>query len=339
MRRLPGITFFAIILLLGSFFQLLLAVGMSFAGAAEHALIRSGASPGGTPVPAIPAWTPFLMYGFSAFLVALAVWGICTAIGLFRLRRWARYSVLVIGGCLALFAIPQIVIMLIMMAVPLPLPANVDPAQAQIAHNFAKVMFGVMSALYAVVCAVGVFWLVYFNRKRVREAFAGLQGEIVESSRPILISVVAIVSLIGGPSCLLLAFLPLPASFLGLTLHGLGKVVLYLVYGMLLTAAGTGLWRLQEWARRLSQGMQLIGLAHLFLYIARPSLVTKYSEEIDRTLNLAQPQIPAQFQNTINAATFGFSALLLVAIMVILHHYRGVFGRPPVAPAQIESTA
>jgi hypothetical protein len=33
------------------------------------------------------------------------------------------------------------------------------------------------------------------------------------------------------------------------------------------------------------------------------------------------------------AATFGFSALLILAIMAILHHYRGAF-RPPILPDQ-----
>ncbi len=337
MKRLHGVTVSAIVLLLGSLFQLLLAVGMLFAGFVEQAQIRSGSSAGGTAAPPIPAWMPFFAYGFSAFRVALAAWGILTSIGLFRLRPWARYSVLVIGGCLAVFAAPQILIMIILIVVPLPLPANADPSQAQMAHIVTKVIFGVLAAIYASMCAVGVSWLVYFNRKRVCETFAGTAGQMAASRRPILISVVAVFSLIGGATCLLMVFLPLPGAFLGLTLRGWGKVALYLVYGGLLTAAGLGLWRLEEWARRLSLGMQLIGLAQFALYIARPSLFTRYSEEIGANMELTtQPQLPAQFQNTIYAATFGFSALLLIAIMAILHHYRRAFGRPD-APARIES--
>ena len=33
------------------------------------------------------------------------------------------------------------------------------------------------------------------------------------------------------------------------------------------------------------------------------------------------------------AVTFGFSAILLIAIIVVLHHYRGAF-RPPIEPVQ-----
>jgi hypothetical protein len=31
---------------------------------------------------------------------------------------------------------------------------------------------GVMELIYAAIAGVGVWWLIYFNRKRVREAFA-----------------------------------------------------------------------------------------------------------------------------------------------------------------------
>jgi hypothetical protein len=74
-------------------------------------------------------------------------------------------------------------------------------------------------------------------------------------------------------------------------------------------------------------------LAQNIVLIARPSLITKYSEEISKTMNVAQPQFPTHLQNTMYAATFGFSALLILAIMAILHHYRGAF-RPPILPDQ-----
>jgi hypothetical protein len=200
-------------------------------------------------------------------------------------------------------------------------------------HTFMKVTFGVMAAIYAIVCAIGVSWLVYFNRKRVRETFAGLPGQVAESRRPILISVVALFSLIGGLSCLLATLLPFPGAFLGFILHGWEKPAVYLTYAALLIAAGVGLWRLEEWGRRLALVLQVVWLAQNIVLIARPSLITKYSEEISKTMNVAQPQFPTHLQNTMYAATFGFSALLILAIMAILHHYRGAF-RPPILPDQ-----
>ena len=179
MKRQPGITVSAVVLILGSLLQLLFAFGAAAAGFIEHRQIASGGNVAARAGGPIAAWMPVFMYGFSAFLVALAVWGILTAVGLFRLRRWARYSVLVIGGCLVLLGLPSMVMMLILMVVPLPMPASVDPSQSQMVHTYTKVMFGVISAFYGIVCAVGISWLVYFNRKSVREAFAGAPGQVI----------------------------------------------------------------------------------------------------------------------------------------------------------------
>ena len=43
-------------------------------------------------------------------------------------------------------------------------------------------------------------------------------------------------------------------------------------------AAGVGLWRLEEWGRRLAIAMQAIGLVQYVVYMS--SLMTRYSEEM-----------------------------------------------------------
>jgi hypothetical protein len=171
----------------------------------------------------------------------------------------------------------------------------------------------------------------------VRAAFKEGLGEFVESRRPFVISVVAVLSLIGGLSCLLMAFLPFPGAFLGLTLRGWEKAVFYLASGALFTSAGIGLWRLQEWGRRLALAMQVVGLIQCVVFTVRPSLMTKYSAEINGAMGVAQPQMSPQFQNTMYVFTFGFSALLAIGIIAILHYYRGAF-RPTAAPPQLGQT-
>jgi hypothetical protein len=83
--------------------------------------------------------------------------------------------------------------------------------------------------------------------------------------------------------------------------------------------------------------MQVVGLAQLVLYIVRPSLLTDYSAEIDRAMNVPQPQLPAQLQTMMYDVSFGFGALLLLAIFWILIHYRGAFSRPA-APQENQPT-
>jgi uncharacterized membrane protein (DUF2068 family) len=336
MKRLPGVIVSAIVLILGSLLQLLLAAGMAFAGAVEHNLPASSLHPGAPP---IPAWMPIFMYGLCAFFVAVAVWGILTSIGLFRLRRWARYSTLVIGGCLVLIGLPSMFMMLVLLAVPLPLPPSVDASQAQTVHAMTRVMFGVIAVFYGLISAIGVSWLIYFNRKKVRETFTGAPGQIIESRRPFLISIIAVFSMIGAVSCTLMVLLPIPAGFFGWILHGWQKAAYYLIYAALLGAAGVGLWRLEEWGRRLALAMQAFGLAHYVAFLAYPSMMMRYSEAINREWNLPQPQPSPLFsQSAFYIPIFGFGILILIAIVAILHHYRAAFSRPA-DPPQIKSPA
>ena len=338
MKRLPGVIFSAIILLLVSLLQLLMALAMGIGGAVEQSQIRSGVHPGVAAAPPIPTWMPIFLYGLCVVFAALAVWAILTVVGLFRMRRWARYSILAIGGCLALVGLPAMLVSLLMLAVPLPVPAGGDASQVHNVQAMTKVVFGVVGLFYGMIGAVGVSWLVYFNRKKVRDEFNSAFGQSVPSRCPFLISAIAVLTMIGGPGCLLMAFLPLPGAFLGLTLYGWQRAVVFLVYAVLATAAGVGLWRLEEWGRRLAMAMQLVGLAQFIVFLVRPSLMKDYSVEIDKAMNVPQLPQAAQFQNMLSSAMFGFEILFVFAILATLHHYRGAFRRS-IGPSQTESPA
>jgi hypothetical protein len=328
MKRPIGVVFAAVILLLGSLFQLLMALCMALSAVfLPHASASGGVAGTGPAVP-MPGWMPMVMYAMCAFFVALAVWGFTTTVGLFRLRRWARYSVMVIGGALALIGFISVLSTLVMMAISLPMPTKVDPAQAQSTQAFAKGMFAVIAFFYAVVCAIGVSWLVYFNRKAVREVFGGAPGAMEKSRRPLIITVLSVLNLIGAASCVLIAPLPIPGLLFGVVLHGLGKAALYLGFAALSAAVGVGLWQLKEWGRRLTLAMMVFGLAQSVVYLLSPSLLVRYTAEVNRSLSPTQPQLPAQFQSTIYMASFGFGILFCVAIGWALIYYRGAFGRP-----------
>jgi uncharacterized membrane protein (DUF2068 family) len=328
MKRPFGVIFSAILLILGSLFQLLLAFGMAFSGAIFQKQIRSGGLPGTTAAPPLPGWMPVFMYAIGVFFIALAVWGIVTAVGLIRLRRWARYSILIIGGLLAFFSLISLLVTLLMMLVPLPMPANVDASQAHTAQAVTRIMFGVMALVHTIVCAIGVSWLVYFNRRKVREVFINATGRVLESRRPILISVIAVLNLIGAGSCLLVLFLPMPALIFGWMIDGWGKVALYLVFAALTALVGVGLWQLKEWGRLLAMAMQALGLVNTAVYLVRPSLVLRYSMEIQQKLTPMQPQTPEPFQSSIYRISFSFAILLYIAIAAILIYYRKAFQSP-----------
>ena len=328
MRRLPGIIFSTVILIIGGLFQLFGAAGMGFGGFIQQQHLPTGA----TPSMPQPAWLPLLSYGIAIVCFALAAWAIITAVGLFRMKRWARVSTIVIGGLLVFFALPGMLIMLVLAAVP-PLPAGVASAQAHTLQMASRIIFAVIAMVYACACAIGIWWLIYFNRKSVREVFAGAAGELAPPRRPILISILAVLNMIAVATCALMAFAPIPMAMFGLIIHGWAKAATLLIFSALAAICAVGLWRLKEWGRKAALGLQCLGLANSLVLIFRPAVMQNYQEEVNRSLYL-QPtaQLPAQFQSTIQYSAFGIGLLVLLAIIVILHHYRAAF-RPPTDPA------
>jgi hypothetical protein len=212
----------------------------------------------------------------------------------------------------------------------LPVPANVDASQIQTVHAMTRITFGVMALFHGIVCAMGVSWLVYFNRQKVCDAFISATGIVVESRRPILISVLAVLNLIGAVSCLLCVFIPIPVTIFGWFFDGWGKVALYLVIAVMTTSVGIGLWQLKEWGRLLALAVQALGLVNTAVYLVRPSLILRYYAEIQQRMNPMQPQmqLPERFQTTIYSASFGFAILLYIAIAAILIYYRKAFQCP-----------
>lgn len=329
MKRPPGVVFSAVLLLLGSLFQLVIAFGMGLSGAfLPRSAGGRGLSGGAYAAGPMPSWMPMFMYVLCAFFIALALWGVLTMVGLFRLRSWARYSVLVIAGGMALIGLISMATTVLMLFVPLPQAPNVGASHAASVQAMVRVIFGVVAFFYGIICAVGVSWLVYFTRKNVRAVFAGGNTEVLPSRRPLLISLIAVFNMVGAVGCLLTAFLPIPVLIFGLILHGWEKVAVYLVYSGLMAAVGAGLWRLEEWGRRLTLGVIVVGVVQSLVFLVRPSSVLRYSAELDNMMGTTQTQLPMHFQTMLYSASFAFSVLFCIAIAATLIHYRGAFQRP-----------
>src|SRR5271155_4602312 len=96
MKRPVGLILSAIVLSLAALFLLLLTAVMAFAGIfARHQ----------PSIALMPHLLMYVMLACSVFYAALAVWAILTVIGILRLRSWARYSILTVGGGLAVIGV------------------------------------------------------------------------------------------------------------------------------------------------------------------------------------------------------------------------------------------
>lgn len=98
-------------------------------------------------------------------MLVFFLWCVWTVVGLFRMKLWARLSIIVIGGIVfVLSALAALGTFLARGFAP-PLPAGSAPV------NMQAVFIGV-ALFYFCVSLIGVWWLVYFNLPSVRAAFA-----------------------------------------------------------------------------------------------------------------------------------------------------------------------
>src|SRR6476469_2141938 len=147
MSKTIGVTASAVVVIIGSFVALLMAAA-SVAGLFVQAT---------QPQP--PNSAPFVLLG-AAMMAALAGIGIWTSVGLFRLRAWARMSILVFAGFLAGCSIFGL-----LMTMVVPLPPNVSAGAEHTVRWIMVVGFGIP-------LAIAVWWLIQFNTQSTKAAFA-----------------------------------------------------------------------------------------------------------------------------------------------------------------------
>jgi len=255
MKRSVGVTVIVILSLLGSVFTF--AIGILVV-----VLMIMAPVPRSGPFPASPAFFRVMLLLASLMYLLPAVWGIVTGIGLWRLKNWARISMIVFSVLLILMGGFSGLMTLVIPIPPTP-GNNVDPS----------VITGVrisIGAFMLTLAGVGVWWLVFFNRSKVKEQF-GLSPALADASslqtsypvqgvpvgtadpgarkRPLSISVLAWLVLI---SCLSLPFsllLRAPAILFTKLLTGWPADLFYLAFAVAQVSIGLGLLRLRPAAR------------------------------------------------------------------------------------------
>ncbi len=250
MRRSIGVTVIAVLALLGSILTLLLGVLMAW--------VMFNAPPANaSEFPGSPIFFKAMLFIAVLMYVIPAIWGIWTSIGLFKLKNWARLSIIVFSVLLVLMSGFGGLMILI---VPFPTAPNqpVDPT----VMSTVRIFMGLFAASLA---GLGVWWVVFFNRPRVRQQFvAGLPAPSASSpteapfavqaplvtpvprpdQRPLSLTILACFMLVG---CL---FMPLgfllhaPAMFLTTILTGWAAAAFYFVLTGLVLYIAVGLLRL-----------------------------------------------------------------------------------------------
>ncbi|WP_321472893.1 hypothetical protein [uncultured Paludibaculum sp.] len=185
------------------------------------------------PIPVKP-----LTIGMANVFILLAAWGIATAAGIFRRRRWARISILVFAAILTFVSVGAT---LMIFVIPMPETPGAP-------SGLTSVIRGVIGSFYGVLATIGIWWLILFNLSRSQPYFAEPEPGR-ESSRPLSISVIAWYLLSGVLFCVPMAIFRAPAMLFGILFTGWTALTIYVALAATHAYLGIGLLRLRESAR------------------------------------------------------------------------------------------
>lgn len=275
--------------------------------------------PSSSPM-AIPPPARSMLMVILGLLAGLAILGVFTSIALLRLKKWARVSMLIWGGVMVAFS----AVMLFFVSLS-PFPEMSSDSAA--GFPYLRIL---MSVLYAAEFLVGVWWLLLFNQRVVREQFlpgAAVDSPVVISPQPrcpLPLGILSSVSIFSAAFTLVLPFTNFPVNVIlfGHRFHGaVGAVLFYLSAGLFLAGA-IGMLRLKRWSYPLV-------LAQYFFWMVSGT-VTLVSPSYDRNLQdmMSQLNLPegtmtqASFAQTRALGAFALIPGVLIIWLLLYCHTR-----------------
>jgi hypothetical protein len=295
MKRSAGVTISALAVLLGCG---LLLVATAFMALGLSEIAATGSSP-----PITKSFGAVLIL----FMLALATWGIATGINLLQLREWARISMLVFCGLLLVTSIPGILMMLF---VPFPAPPTA-PDPELMRRVMAATRVG-MVIFYALMTALGVWWLYFFNSRPVKDQFrapgaqapsspspwvpAGLASTSALPKRPISITIIAYLSLFGA--CLLPIFqlTHIPMMFMGIFYTGWKASLIIMGFMTVQILMAFGLLKLEPWGRSLAIYYFNFAIFNSLISVILPGAQARFDEAaVMMQGSVGLPASPAKF--------------------------------------------
>jgi hypothetical protein len=275
MKRSVGVTISAVIVLVGCGVTLVSCAFMAL-GLAE--IVSRGATPQFSKAAAV-----FLVL----FMLALAICGLATGINLLHLREWARISVVVFSGFLLVISLPGIVMMLL---VPFPTPPDVaDPALMQ--RVMAATRVG-MIFVYGLLAALGGWWLYFFNSPAVKDQFGSARRPNAASpaawapaavrsalpKRPISITIIAYISLIGACVLPVVQVMHVPMMFLGFVFTGWKASLIIMGFMTVQLLMAYGLLQLEPWGRSLAIYYFNFAIFNSIISVILPGAQSRFDE-------------------------------------------------------------
>jgi len=265
---------------------------------------------------AIPPFARSMVAAIVSLSAGLAIFGVFTCIGLLRLKKWARISMLVWGGVMAAISGTMF---LFTSLVPMPeMPADSVPSLP-----YVRIL---MSVIYGIQFLIGVWWLLLFNKRAVKEQFLGAgaaEGQPLAAPQPrcpLPLAILAGFSIFSAAFTLLLPFTNFPVNMIlfGYRFHGaIGVALFYLSVALVLVGA-TGMLRLKRWSYPLMLGQYFFWMASGTITLVSPSYDRNMRELMSQMTLPEGPMGQAAFAQT---RVFGVLSLIPGVLIIWLLLY------------------
>jgi hypothetical protein len=323
MKRSTGVTVIAVLSLIGSILTLLMGIVLAL-------LMLFASAPSSNDLPGSPMFFKVIIVGVVLIYLLLALWGILTSVGLLWLKNWARVSIIVFSVLLILmngFGA------LLSLSVPFSLPNK--PADASAMAGARIFMGGFSLALLG----IGIWWLVFFTRARVKEQFVpALAGgpmqqaadatqvpyrqSITPGERPLSITILAWFLLAGCLFIPLNLWLHFPALLFTELVRGWPATTYYLAVAVLHLYLGIGLLRLQPTARKVGIAYFIFCFANSAVFNFAPGSRARVLALLEATRSVFPVWMHSAFQidptpQLIGGAVFGLAALTVPLYLLI----------------------
>jgi hypothetical protein len=288
------------------------------------------------------------------FLFLLAIFAIFVGANILRRRNWARISILIWGGLMAVFSFISLIFTLLVMGeVAKSLPNAADAAP------FMAVFKWVLAVIYLIPLGVGIWWLVLFTRKSVADDFNPLlarlhPGKTLDVSGfpqeppaapsyvpggptcPLPLLIIAGLDIFSGASMLTILVIPysllssIPVFLFGHAFYGGISLVFLTLLGVVYAVCGVGIIKLKPWALDpLIWCKAIFTLSGLVTFL-NPHFIPMMKEAITKMMPKI-PNLPAgadlapnvfPFSDAYFKAMMAFGFLFAGAMLAVLIVYR-----------------
>jgi hypothetical protein len=265
---------------------------------------------------AIPPFAKSMVVAMMVVFAGLAIFGIFTSVGVLRLKNWARISMLIWGGVMAIFC----GLALVFAAFG---PLQEPPGSSPISLSYVRILISVM---YGIPFLIGAWWLWLFNQQRVKEQFLaaptgkGQQPAAPQPRCPLPLAILAGFSIFSAGFSLLLPLTDFPVSVIlfGYRIQGaIGVALFFLSAGIFLVGA-VGMLRLRRWSYPLMLGQYFFWMASGTVTLVSPSYERNMREMMSQMSLPEGPVGQAAFAQT---RVFGILSLITGVLLIWLLLY------------------